>query len=282
MTVSSARGRERVAGARAGLETGARRPEFGWLARTGLVARGVVYGVIGILALELALGSGGQTASQRGALEAIAGQPFGRVLLVAVCVGLAAYAVWRLITAVAPSPGGRDKPGALDRITAGVSGIAYVALCVTAIKILAGASTSGGSNSPKQDTAGVLGWPGGPVIVGIAGAILIGVAAFQVYKGISRRFEEDSRTEQMSPAVQRGFTALGIFGHVARGVVFALIGYGLLKAAIDYAPHSAIGLDGALAKLAHASYGPLLLGVVAAGLTGFALYSVADARYHRV
>jgi hypothetical protein len=86
----------------------------------------------------------------------------------------------------------------------------------------------------------------------------------------------------MSAGVRTGYTALGVFGHVARAVVFALVGYGLIKAAIDYNPQEAIGLDGALRKLAHASYGPALLAVVAAGLAGFALYSMADARYRKV
>jgi hypothetical protein len=86
----------------------------------------------------------------------------------------------------------------------------------------------------------------------------------------------------MSPTVERAFTVLGVFGHIARAVVFALIGYGLIKAAIDYDPQKAVGLDGALRKLADASYGPVLLGVVAAGLIGFAAYSLADARYRKV
>ena len=81
----------------------------------------------------------------------------------------------------------------------------------------------------------------------------------------------------MSRAVEHGYTALGVFGHLARMIVFALTGYGLLSAAIEFDPKKAKGLDGALAELAHASYGPLLLGVVAAGLVGFALYSIADA-----
>ena len=65
-------------------------------------------------------------------------------------------------------------------------------------------------------------------------------------------------------------------------VVFALIGYGFVKAAIEYDPHRAIGLDGALAMLSHNSYGPFLLGVVAAGLIGFAICSIADARYGKI
>jgi hypothetical protein len=112
--------------------------------------------------------------------------------------------------------------------------------------------------------------------------VLIGVAGYQAYKGLKKKFLENSKTEQMSGKVQRVFTALGVFGHVARAVVFTLIGYGLIKAAIDYDPDKAVGLDGALLKLANASYGPWLLGIVAAGLIGFAAYSVADARYRRV
>jgi hypothetical protein len=128
----------------------------------------------------------------------------------------------------------------------------------------------------------VLDWTGGTVIVGVAGAILIGVALAQGYKGVSLTFLDTSKTVEMSREVKRGFTALGVFGHLARMVVFGLAGYGLVKAAIDYDPRSAIGLDGALNKLSHNSYGPGLLGVVAAGLIGFAMYSIADARYRKI
>jgi hypothetical protein len=86
----------------------------------------------------------------------------------------------------------------------------------------------------------------------------------------------------MSPAVRKWIEAIGTFGHLARGIVFGLVGVFLIKAAVDYNPDSAVGLDGALAKLAHASYGPFLLGVVAAGLIAFALYSLSDARYRRI
>ena len=253
--------------------------QFEWLARAGLAARGVVYAIIGILALKLALGDGGKATNQQGALKTIADRPFGKTLLVIVAIGLAGYALWRLARA-ALGHGPEQRDSGLDRIAALASGIAYGILCVTAIKILTGAST--GSGTPKKATGGVLDWTGGPLLVGIAGAVLIGVAAYQAYKGLTEKFLDDSKTERMGRGVQRVFTALGIFGHVARAVVFALVGYGLIKAAIDYDPQKAVGLDGALRKLADASYGPLLLGVVAAGLIGFALYSAADARYRRV
>ncbi|MGZ4232183.1 MAG: DUF1206 domain-containing protein [Solirubrobacteraceae bacterium] len=251
------------------------------LARAGLVARGVVFGVIGVLALELAFGAGGKTTSQQGALETIARQPFGRVLLVIVAIGLAGYALWRLVSAAA---GARDSAddGASERVPALASGMVYAALCFTAVKILVGAHASGSASSPKHATAGVLGWPGGPVFVTIVGVILIGVAVFQAYQGVARKFCEDVETERMEPGIRRTFTVLGVFGYLARAVVFLLVGYGAIKAALDYNPGNAIGLDGALQKLAHSSFGPELLGIVAVGLVGFAAYCLAEARYRRL
>jgi hypothetical protein len=252
---------------------------LGWLARAGLVARGVVYLIVGVLALKLALGDGGKATNQQGALKTIADGSFGKTLLILMAIGLAGYALWRLLRA-AVGHGAEQRDSGSDRVAALASGIAYAILCVTAVKILTGSST--GSGTPQEATGGVLAWSGGTVIVAIAGAILIGVAAYQAYKGLAKRFLDDAKTSEMGHRVRQAYTALGVFGHVARAVVFALIGYGMIKAAIDYDPDKAVGLDGALRELAHASYGPALLGVVAAGLVGFAVYSIADARYRKV
>jgi hypothetical protein len=251
------------------------------LARAGLVARGVVFGVIGILALKLALGSGGKTTNQQGALETIAREPFGVVLLVIVAIGLAGYAFWRLVSA-AVGPRDSADDGVRERVPALASGIVYAALCFTAVKILLGGRATSGASNPKHATAGILGWPGGPVLVTIAGLILIGAGLFQGYQAVSRKFCDEARTNEMGPGIRRAYTALGVFGFLARMVVFLLTGYGLIKAALDYNPRSAIGLDGALQKLAHSSYGPVLLGIMAAGLIGFALYCIVDARYRRL
>lgn len=254
---------------------------FEWLARGGLLTRGVVYALIGFLALKLALGVGGKATSQRGAMVTIAHQPLGKVLLILTALGLAGYAVWRLISAAV---GSREKDGdsAGKRLAALCSGIAYLALCYTAIKILTGSPTSGGSSSPKHETAGVLGWPGGTVIVGVVGLVLVGVGLFQAYRGVARKFLDDADTARMSEPAERGYTGLGVFGHLARMVVFVLIGFGLIKAALDYSASSAIGLDGALQNLSRSSFGPVVLGIVAAGLLGFGLFSIADSRYHKI
>jgi hypothetical protein len=260
-------------------ETVARSRPFEWFARLGLAARGFIYGIIGVLALKLALGDGGTTTNQQGALREIAQQPFGEVLLIATAVGLAGYAIWRFVRAgIGHGPEASDST--FERIGGVVSGVGYALLCVTAVDILVGSSSSSGGAS--QTTGGVLGWTGGVWIVGIAGVAVIGEGLHQGYKGIAQKFLEKSKTEQMSPRTKGAFTKVGILGHLARMVVFVLIGYFLLKAALDYNPDAAITLDGALAKLAHASYGPVILGVVAAGLIAFGLYSLADARYRKV
>jgi hypothetical protein len=260
-------------------EAVSRSSAFEWFARAGLAARGLIYGIVGVLALELALGEGGETTSQQGALKEIAQQPFGEALLIATAIGLAGYATWRFVRA-ALGHGNETEDDTVERVGGVVSGVGYALLCVAAIDILIG--SSGGSGGASQTTGGVLSWPGGPWIVGVAGALTIGEGLHQGYQGIAKEFLEKSKTEQMSPGVESMFTKLGIFGHLARMVVFTLIGYFLLKAAVDYNPDAAVTLDGALAKLAQAAYGPLALGVVAAGLLGFGLYSMADARYRRV
>jgi hypothetical protein len=258
----------------------ARSRGFEWFARSGFVARGLIYGIIGILAVKLALGVGGKTTNQEGALRTVAHQPFGKALLVLVAVGLAGYALWR-ITRAALGHGSQASDSGFDRVAALASGVVYAGLCAIAVEIIAGAGRAG-SGGAKKATGGVFGWPGGQWLVGIAGAVLIGVGIYQGYQGITKKFLEDSKTEQMTREVKRWITVIGVFGHLARMVVFGLVGVFLIKAAADYNSSKAIGLDGALAKLVHQSYGPLLLGVVATGLIAFALYSLSDARYRRI
>ena len=253
---------------------------FELLSRAGFVARGLIYAIIGILALKLAFGHGGKLTDQKGALHTVANQPFGKVLLTLVAIGLGGYSLWRLVrAAIGHGPEGSDK--GFDRVAAFASGIAYGVMCAFAIEILLGAGGGTGGNV-KKSTAGVLGWPAGTWIVGIAGVVLIGVALYQGYRGITKKFLDESKVEEMGPEMKKWISRLGTFGHLARMVVFGLVGVFVLKAAIDYTPSKAVGLDGALAKIVHHSYGPVLLGIVATGLIAFAVYSLSDARYRRI
>jgi hypothetical protein len=255
----------------------------GWyeaLARVGLVAKGISYGLVGVLALKLALGSGGDATSRTGALKQVAQQPFGEVVLIALAAGFAAYALWRLIEGFAAP--GDDKKKWSKRLGGTGRAAIYAALTFSALKLVVGAA--GGQQSQDQKahkTAAVdLAWPAGTWLVGVAGAILVGVGLFQFWRAFSRKFEE--RWRGMGRDAKRWFVPLGIAGHVARGIVFGLIGVFVIRAAVDYNPKDAIGLDGALQKLAHASYGPWLLGLTAAGVVCYALYCFVDARYRDV
>jgi hypothetical protein len=254
---------------------------FELLSRAGFVARGLIYAIIGVLALKLAFGQGGKLTDQSGALHTVAKQPFGQFLLTLVAIGLGGYSLWRLVrAAIGHGPEGSDT--GFERVAALASGIAYGVFCAIAVGILLGAGGGGSSSSPEKATAGVLGWPAGTWIVGIAGGVMIGVAAYQGYRGITKKFLHDSKVEEMGPRVRKWISRLGTIGHLARMVVFGLVGIFLVKAAIDFKPSKAVGLDGALAKIVHQSYGPYLLGIVAAGLIAFALYSLSDARYRKI
>jgi Domain of Unknown Function (DUF1206) len=252
---------------------------FEWLSRAGFVARGLIYGIIGILAFKLAVGHGGKLTNQQGALHTVARQPFGKLLLTLVAIGLGGYSLWRLVRA-GFGHGREGSDTGFDRIAGLASGIAYGGLCVVAIEILLGSGA--GTGNTKKTTAGVFGWPAGVWIVGIAGGVMIGVALYQGYRGVTKKFLDNSKVEQMGPRMREWIARLGLIGHLARMVVFGLVGIFLIKAAVDYNARAAVGLDGALAKIVHRAYGPLALGVVAVGLVAFALYSLSDARYRRI
>jgi Domain of Unknown Function (DUF1206) len=254
-------------------------PVFAILSRAGFVARALVYGIIGLLAVEVVAGSGGKITNQQGALRTVEQRSFGHLLLALLAVGLGGYAVWRLFRAFL----GHGREGAdrgVERLGALGSGVVYALLCVVAVQILAGPGTSGGS--AKKTASDVFGWPAGRWLVGAAGLVLAGVAVYQFIRGAKHKFLDDSKTEQMPRLVKTWFTVLGTIGHVARAIVFGMIAVFLLKASYDYKANEAIGLDGALAKLYNGAYGSWLLGAVAAGLIAFSCFSLVEARYRRI
>jgi Domain of Unknown Function (DUF1206) len=252
---------------------------FAILSRAGFVARGLIYGIIGVLALDLALGRGGKITNQQGALRTVEQHSFGHLLLTLLAVGLGSYSLWRLFRALlGHGPEGADS--GLERLGALGSGIAYAVICAIAVQILMG--SSGGSGNANKTTNDVFGLPAGRWIVGVAGLVMLGVGVYQLIRGVRQKFLDDSNTQKMAPPVKKWFTAVGTVGHVARAVVFGLVGIFLVKSSIDYKANEAIGLDGALAKLYDGAYGSWLLGAVAAGLIAFAVFSIMEARYRRI
>ncbi|HST19128.1 MAG TPA: DUF1206 domain-containing protein [Gaiellaceae bacterium] len=266
-------------GARSWSERFVRTRAFEVLARAGFVARALVYGIVGLLAFDLVIGHGGKITNQQGALRTVEQRSFGHVLLALLAIGLGGYALWRLFrAALGHGPEGADR--GIERIGALGSGIVYALLCVFAVQILMGPGTSHGNT--KKTARDVFAWPAGRWLVGIAGVVLVGVAIYQFIRGVRQKFLKDSKTEQIPRALLPSFKALGTVGHVARAVVFGLVGIFLLKAAYDYKANEAIGLDGALAKLYNGAYGSWLLGAVALGLLAFSCFALVEARYRRI
>ena len=260
----------------------ARSPWVEGLARFGMVAQGLLYAIVAVLAIGVALDQGGKTTDQSGALRTLASAGWGKWLLVLLAVGLGGYALWRFVVAILGEKveHGEDV-GIGKRLVYAARGLIYAGLCWTAISIVVDAGSSGG-NKQEKAAAVVLDWPGGIFLVTAVGLGVLGYGVWNVYKGLSGRFLKDMKTEQMNEPGRRWIRRTGLAGHVARGIVFGLVGVFLVKAALEYEPDEAIGIDGALQKLASSTYGDALLGLVAAGLLAYGVFCLARARYREV
>ena len=255
------------------------------MVRAGFVARSITYAVIGALALAMAVGAGtaGNSPDQQGALTLIAKAPAGRVALVVICAGLLGYALWKLVqgfTGRGPEGGGGLE--LKDRVANVAGGVVYLIFFFVAIRTVTGDSGGASGHEARQAAAGVLGWPGGQLIVGIAGVVLLVISLYQLWDAIHGGFAADTKREQMNADERRLFLTVGRIGLSARALVFALVGYFLLRTAIEYEPSQAVGVNGALERLQHQALGPWLLGLVALGLLVFALYSLLEARFRRL
>jgi len=255
------------------------------LVRVGYVARGVLYVVVGVLAVQLAIGVGGATTDKNGAIATIAGQPFGHILLILIAVGLLGYSLWGFIRAILdPLHRGTDPKGIAQRIGYLISALSYGSVFLVTVHFLTGQGNAGnGQGSGAQEwSAALLHQPLGPWLVGIIGLIGIGGGLGQMWQAATADFKKDWKLDQMSRRAQEVAIAVGRFGIAARGVVFFLLGYGILQAALHVDPNQAKGMDGALATLGQQPFGSLLLGVVALGLVAFGIYSMLCARWIRI
>lgn len=263
-------------------EKAADRPEARGLARWGLVSKGALYLLVGVIAADVAIGGGKRVQDRQGALAATADTWLGKALVVALAIGLLGYAVWRFAEAVLGRPlEGVEKEGWPKRLGYLARAVWYLGLFAVAVSVLAGSDESSGGED--RFTGWVLELPFGRWLVAGLGLAILGAGAYNVWRGVTAKFRDRLKTRKMSDAEDTAFTFLGVVGHIARGVVvFGLIGFFLVRAAWQYDPEEAIGLDGALAKVLRADYGGMLLAVVAAGLIAYSLYCFAEARYREV
>jgi hypothetical protein len=252
----------------------------GYLGRAGLAAQGAAFGLIGGLAVALALGAGGKATDPQGAFETLARTSWSKTLLVLVAAGLACYSVWRFAQALFDRGGMGSDAGGLGRRAIQLGqGLVYALLTFSAVRVLLGSQPQSGG--AQRTAGGVLGWPGGRFLVGAAALGFFVGAGVTGYWALSGRFMESLETGRMSRPQERLARVLGTAGLLALAVVAAIIGWFLLRAAVEYDPQDAVGIGGALARLAEAGYGKLLLGIVAAGLVVFAAFDAIQARFHR-
>jgi hypothetical protein len=255
---------------------------FKGLAKLGLAARGTIYLLIGWFAVLLALGKSPPETDQRGALQEVARHTGGFLLLWLIAIGLTGYALWRLSEAafgVAGDPKGHEKGPRLKSLFRG--GL-YAFFAVNAFNLLATARSKSQARQQQELTTRVMQHSAGRWIVGIVGAAVIIVGLVLVYEGIARKFKKYFALADMPPGSRRIVYFLGTFGTAARGVVFALTGFFLVRAAWDYDPSKARGLDGALRNtVAESDTGRVLVGVCAVGLIAFGLYGYAEAAWRR-
>jgi Domain of Unknown Function (DUF1206) len=251
------------------------------LARFGFIGYGVTHALICWVALQIAWGRAGKEGDQSGAFQTLAGQPFGKILLFAVGVGLAAMAVWQALSAAVGHTDEQGRRRVVERVFSGARAVVYAALSWTAFRIVAGAGTSS-AQKQQTTTAKLMSSTGGRWLVGIAGLVVIGIAVGMAVYGLLTKFERKLERLRMSPTTQRTVRTLGRVGYPAKGVAFAIVGVLLVVAAVTADPSRSRGLDSALRTLAAQPFGPWLLSVVALGFLAFGVFCFFQARYRKV
>lgn len=249
--------------------------------RIGHLTKGIIYGIISGLVLATVFTVGGQVEGSRGVIGWIEEQTFGRILLGIVAVGIFFYAAWRFLKVFYDRGGSSDdKKDVVYRIAWFISGLLYVSLGVAAVRTLfqRGGGTSGGGNR-QELVQQIMQQSWGPVVVVLIGVAVAGVAIYQFRKGIKRTFLKQIGLEKASSTERTTIKRLGTAGLVARGVVFAIIGYFLIMAGITVDPQKFKGTADALQWLRDNPYGNILLGLAGAGLLAYAIYMIAKAKY---
>ncbi|MDN3248401.1 MULTISPECIES: DUF1206 domain-containing protein [unclassified Streptomyces] len=251
-------------------------------ARAGLTARGVIYLLVGVLALQIGFGTGDRQADRGGALAELADKPFGAVLLWALGIGLVGMALWRLTEALFGVTG-KDGRTARKRLPAAARCVFYAFVAYSVLAFAAGSGGGGSSDRQSRDvTAKVMEMPAGQWLVGLAGAGIAVAGVVIAVQALRRSYHKKLKLGELNPRTRRLVDVTGVGGGAARGIVFAVAGGFAVRAAVDYEPDKAKGLDDTLRSFAGTPLGPWLLVLVAAGLVLFGVFSFALARWRRV
>jgi hypothetical protein len=257
------------------------RPWVGWVARTGYVAKGVIYVTIGLLAMQEALGAGGRPPGPNGAMRSIESQPFGRSMLALLALGLVGYALWKLLQGIMdPDDKGSDAHGILRRIGYVGSGAIHGVLAFIAAQSIMGEEDT--SEDVMMASALVYQPPFGQLVVGLVGLIAIGVGFYQLYAAYEAKFRGELKLVEMSSTQEKLVTLAGRIGTAARGLAIGAAGAFVILAAYRYDPSQTRGLDEALEALQRQPLGSYMLGTVAVGLLVYGVFMLLVAYYRRI
>ncbi|GAB2784944.1 DUF1206 domain-containing protein [Halomonas shantousis] len=253
--------------------------KFSWIARLGYAARGVVYFLVGGLALWSAFAPGGKTTDSKGALTVLIDEPFGQTCLALIGAGLVGYSLWRFVQGIADADHhGWSAKAVIIRASLIISGLIHLSLALTAFRLVMG--------NPQQSSEGNQGWTAqlmqhewGRWLVALIGIAVVAAGLAQGIKGWRATFMKHFKVSR-----NRLGTICHIcrFGLLAKGLVFGMIGLFLISAAFHYDSSEAKGLAGVFDALRTQPYGTVLLVIVSLGLLSFAVYSFIEARYRRV
>ena len=250
-----------------------------FLARAGLTARGVIYILVGWVAVLVALGHAAREADQQGALHMLAGKSYGLISLWLLAIGFAGYALWRLSETVFGVNG--EPPGPGPRLKSLARAVIYAALSYLTFTVIAGKARSQAGR--QQDiTATAMQHPAGRVLVGVAGLAIVACAIALVVEGARKKFMKYLQTGRMRPRTRQVVKVLGMTGTIARGVVFALAGVLVIDAAVTHKATESGGIDKALLTLRDQPFGEFLMMLAALGLIVFGVYGLCEARWRRV
>lgn len=267
--------------ARAIASRAADNPLLEGLTRAGFLGYGLVHLLVAWLALQIAFGRSAGAGDQAGAMHRLTGQPFGRYLVIAICVSLAAMTLWQLLEAAVGHRADRGGERTFERVASAGRAVVYAYLAWTAGKVVTEAKSSG-AESQQTATAQLMSSAGGRWLVALIGLTIAAVGIGLVIYGLVRRFEKHLMTARMDGRTRRLSQLFGVAGYAAKGTAYAIAGVLTVAAAVTYDADKARGLDGALRTLAGQPYGGLLLTVVAVGVGAFAAFCFVQARYRKV
>ncbi|MEW8986922.1 MAG: DUF1206 domain-containing protein [Bacillus sp. (in: firmicutes)] len=252
-------------------------------ARFGYIAKGLVYGMVGVLAALAAFGPSGDTTGTSGALQSLAALPFGEVALWFIGIGLIGYILWDFIKAIKdPENEGTDAKGVIKRTGYFISGLIYSNLAFGAFKLASNTGSAGGENSEQTISAKLMEQPFGIWLVGIVGAIIIGYGVYELYKGTKEKFMTQFKMYEMNDKERKIARLSGKIGLISRGIVLCMVGFFFIRTAYTNNPNESKGLGGALTELANQPFGQFLLAIVAAGLILYGVYQIIKGRYQQM